>query len=376
MLAAGRRPSRTRANIAMKLYQRSIEGSISRRSGVLNGRLYDVRLPRLGVDLESILDREKEIVHHIILGFTRNGHHLLSYSTNDLLNDLDRRRMSGCVSLHWWRFDPYKPLKNVASCSIFTGEFNGCDEPLLAVCEDADSTWVVTFGVFSSGSLSDSVQECFVTIAPNPVKSYPQLQAAAHPFFCVCLKYELCPPFPKVKPELSMGINDTVIVNTGVFVMALRIGRGCTDVSDMSCVSKLENWDQTGHCDSTSHPDTDSMPLQSDFISDKTTESAPSDLIRLVFVCEDAITRLSELIGSAVPKPDCVLMFDVVGWQGQEMRPVNADVWDAKCSRDDEVVVPVTQVIFNVDRYLSHALLLNKDIAGRVKAVMDYDMEV
>ena len=365
---------RSSRNIAAKLYQRSIEGPLTSRSGVLSGRLHDVRLPRLGVDLESILDVEKEIVHHVILGFTRDGHHLLSYSArHDLTNAFEGRRMEGCFLLHWWKFDQRRRLKNLACCRIFTGEFTGCDEPLLVVCEDADLNWIVAFGMFPSDSnMTDSIHECFATVAPNPVKSYPYLQPVAHPPFCVCLKYELCPPFPKIKPELSMRINDTVIVNTGAVVMALRIGRGGSD--DASFASQFGN---EGKQCVTQSSDCDSMSLGSGCIALQTmTESAPSDLIRLVFMCEDTLTRLSQLIGSVVPEPDCVLMFNVFDSQEREMKPVAADIWNHKCCTDGDVVVPVTQVIFNVDRYLSYALLINKDIAGRVKAVMDYDMEV
>ncbi|XP_062514107.1 uncharacterized protein LOC134189754 isoform X2 [Corticium candelabrum] len=305
--------------------------------------------------------------------YMTRGDHLLSYSTKYNLSDtFDQRRVDGCFSLHWWRFDQRKPLKISAICNIFRGEFNGCDDPLLSVCEDADSNWIVTFGMFPLNSQTDSVHECFVSIAPNPVKLYPTLVPIQRPEFCLCLKYELCPPFPKITPELTMRIPNTVIVNTGAFVMALRLGRSSADPNHS--VHTLTVGNTSKYVTTTQHSNS---LLSVDILSDELpTDFASSDIIRLVFTCDDVLTRLSHMTGSTVPKPDCVLMFDVVSCWGEEMKPVTADIWDDKCCTQDNIAVPVVQVIFNVDRYLSYALQSNKDIAGRVKAVMDYDMEV
>jgi hypothetical protein len=256
----------------------------------------------------------------------------------------------------------------VACCRIFTGKIAGCDEPLLVVCEEADLDWIVAFGMFPSDS---SAKECFVTVSPNPVKSYPYVEPFARPPFCVCLKYELCPPFPKIKPELNMRIKDTVIVNTGAAVMALHIGSNGKE--DTNFASQFGNGSK--QC-GTRSSDCSELSVGSHCITlQNIIESAPSDVIRLIFVCDDTLTKLSQLIG-VVPEPDCVLMFNVYDSQEQEMKPVSADIWNDQCCSDGDIVVPVTQIIFNIDQYLSHALLINKDIAGRVKAVMDYEMEM
>ena len=101
---------------------------------------------RLRLPVEALLDEECLLLHGVLLGFNRQGSHLVSYST------------SGGHTLHVWRFDASalpSPSLLQASVPLFAGHIPAAvdgpfgEEPValtIRVCESVDGSTLLVYG--------------------------------------------------------------------------------------------------------------------------------------------------------------------------------------------------------------------------------------
>ncbi|KAL5486406.1 hypothetical protein EMCRGX_G018876 [Ephydatia muelleri] len=160
------------------------------------------------IDLDDILDAERVLMDgHVILGFTRNGQHLISYQCH-----IDAAHV---YSLHWWRFDLRSPLHHVHSEELFRGEKIEHDLHLI-IGQTPDDGFVVVFGS-ALDRLNEDCRPCYVTVLPscNVEATTFEKQCTFH------FKFELLQPYPPFSPSLSLSLTGCVVLNTGDSLVVL-----------------------------------------------------------------------------------------------------------------------------------------------------------
>ena len=142
------------------------------------------------------LSNSSAFFSHIILGFTRDGQHLISYQCRvDALHT---------YSLHWWRFNLRSPLRHVHYEELFRGEKIEQDLHLI-VCQTPDDGSVVVLGS-TLGLAEDDCRSCYISVLPscNPEDTTRKPSSTFH------IKYELLPPYPPFSPSLSLSLTGTI----------------------------------------------------------------------------------------------------------------------------------------------------------------------
>jgi len=134
-------------------------------------------------------------------------------------------------SLHWWEFHQWRPLVQVFAVALFDEEEIHEDLHLL-IAESPDELQTVVYGEVRSVK-EDHSHQCYVTVCaapsphPCPLCKYTALggitERCLKHSFVVHFKYDLLPPFPIFNPSTNLKMDDTVLFNTGDFLMALRI---------------------------------------------------------------------------------------------------------------------------------------------------------
>lgn len=141
---AGKRPC---VNIIDRLAERQI--------GERNSGLFFHKTPdRLIFPLEDLVDARQELLECIVLGFTRNGDHLISYKRNN---------SNHSYSLQLWKFTPHQPVTLAIEVPLFGGLYPAAgtmgEEPMfledhmrIAMHEVVDSTFLIVHGMDSARS--------------------------------------------------------------------------------------------------------------------------------------------------------------------------------------------------------------------------------
>ncbi len=80
----------------------------------VSSQIYSKLPGRLGFSLRSLVDESVLDEGHVFLGFTKNGHFVLSYTLH-VEADEHTAYPIYVYRLQWWRFVPYKRLKKVFS---------------------------------------------------------------------------------------------------------------------------------------------------------------------------------------------------------------------------------------------------------------------
>ncbi|XP_068727567.1 uncharacterized protein [Montipora capricornis] len=212
-------------NIVSKLALRETMGTLQPYSRANRLRLFKKCPQRFCIPLKSILDVNGDLMRgHVILGFTKSGKYLISYC---LKIDSDDASPLPCYrySLHWWQFNQQRPLVQVFCVALFDKE-DIQQDLLLMVAESSDESTFVIYGETFSVKEEES-RHCYVTIcaAPSPgaCQGCKSANKCLKHSFVVHFNYDLLPPFPTFIPSISLRTEDTVLINTGDFLMALKV---------------------------------------------------------------------------------------------------------------------------------------------------------
>ncbi|KAJ7377024.1 protein ubiquitination [Desmophyllum pertusum] len=223
-------------------------------------RLFKKCPQRFCIPLESILDVNGVLRKgHVILGFTKNGRYLISYCLK-IDNDDSSPMPRYAYSLHWWQFHQWRPLVQVFTVPLFD-EDEIHEDLHLMVAESPDESQIVVYGEIRCFK-EDQSHQCYVTVCagpsprPCPVCKYAPLggitaRCLKHSFV-VNFKYDLLPPFPLFNPSTNLKMEDTVLFNTGDFLMALRVLTTDGHGNNLPEVLKSLNPDRKDHISNTS----------------------------------------------------------------------------------------------------------------------------
>lgn len=158
-------------NLAFKLADREL--------GVRKRSCMPSRIPpRLVVPLERILDYDCAILSSVILGFTRDGRHLLAYRVSSSVGRSNNADVDQ-YTLEWWEFSLSNRLRKVAEspmlCS-YSGEsqlsyFETSSHLGLHVLESPDSHCFVCCGVEKYGSDEPGSKGVHISIVPSPFET-------------------------------------------------------------------------------------------------------------------------------------------------------------------------------------------------------------
>ncbi|KAK2556767.1 DDB1- and CUL4-associated factor 15 [Acropora cervicornis] len=212
-------------SIVTKLALRETTGNLQPLSRANRLRFYKKCPQRLCVPLENILDVNGELKEgHVILGFTKSGKYLISYC---LKIESDDASPVPCYhySLHWWQFDQQSPLIQVFNVALFEKDEIHQDLHIM-VAESQDESMFVIYGEIYSAK-DDQSRQCYVTVcaAPSscPCNGCMSTKQCLKHSFVMYFNYDLFPPFPIFNPSISLKMEDTVLINTGDFLMALKV---------------------------------------------------------------------------------------------------------------------------------------------------------
>ncbi|XP_073259368.1 uncharacterized protein [Porites lutea] len=224
---------KTKDNLITKLALRETRGNMQPHLRGNRQRFFKKYPQRFCIPLANILDSNGAIKKgHVILGFTKNGRYLVSYSLK-IDNDDSSPLLCYVYSLHWWEFNQHKPLVEVFSVTLFDKEEIHQDLHLIVAESQDESTFVVYGQTHSVKDDYDQSHQCYVTVCAGPSPhpcvgcNYASLgrvtdKCLKHSFV-VHFKFDLMAPFPMFNPSLSLKMQDTVLFNTGDFLMALKV---------------------------------------------------------------------------------------------------------------------------------------------------------
>ncbi|XP_046844713.1 uncharacterized protein LOC124438581 [Xenia sp. Carnegie-2017] len=151
---------------------------------------------------------------HVLLGFTNCGEYVISY-----LQDRDSHSLPFYkYTLHWWKFDLRRPLREVCSVSLFE-ERSIMGELKLLVCQTFNDDRIVVHGCAPQRG-DEQTRQCFVTICTSPPRTN---ELPSENTWAVHMMYTLLSPFPKLVPQVHLKLKHTVIINSVDSVHAITI---------------------------------------------------------------------------------------------------------------------------------------------------------
>ncbi|KAK2152086.1 hypothetical protein LSH36_340g06043 [Paralvinella palmiformis] len=276
----------------------------------VTSQIYNKLPARLACPLRNLVDEVTLDEGHVFLGFTKNGHFVLSYTLH-VEADEHTAYPIYVFRLHFWRFIPYKKLKKVGEVRLF-GEEEIQQDLFIAVCEwPTDDTRIVIHGYCAP---SDSEKhQCYVTVTAvppvGPCDDCNQLAIlhAQHGYqgslsavparclnhaFTVHTKYELAPPYPSFVPKVFLKLDGVVVVNTGDSLIAMSV-----DIEDnhggfgFGLYSPRVTRSMSNLSTASSNPSDDQMSLDS--------HERLSDAKPLEDVCEFSTEPLLNVLGGS-----------------------------------------------------------------------------
>ncbi|XP_031566653.1 uncharacterized protein LOC116301698 [Actinia tenebrosa] len=232
-------------NQVQKLALRQVCGSLQPFSRSNPVRLFTKYSQKCCFKLSDILDKKGEIRDgHVILGFTKDGTHLISYS---LVIDtrLELPQPVYTYTLHWWRFQYSKPLFKVQSATLFY------DQPIshalhLIVSQSPDEKQVIVWGRGPT-SKEEQTCRCYVTVCAAPpnkpcdkCKAYSNKPCHEHSY-SAHIMYDSLPPYPVFLPSICLQIPGTVFFNSGDSLIAFKCVPCVNDFEVENAIHEFKN---------------------------------------------------------------------------------------------------------------------------------------
>lgn len=228
-------------NFLQKLHILQIRGCLKKHNFSSNVKLFHKLPHRLVFPLRDLVGESILHAGHVFLGFTRDGHFLLSYTVQV---EVDVNTSAPCYiyQLHWWHFMPYRPLKKMSEVRLF-GENEINQDLRIVVCQwPMDEENILIYGCCTS-SVQDAVQ-CYLTITAQPslqqcsdcmtlkdkqIRDESLCSEGSHTIRCLkhCFtihtNFILVPPYPSFSPSICMKKDKMVLINTGDNIVSLSI---------------------------------------------------------------------------------------------------------------------------------------------------------
>ncbi|XP_059483029.1 uncharacterized protein LOC132201118 [Neocloeon triangulifer] len=215
--------------------------------------------------LEDIFPASALLKGHIVLGFSRCGQFLLTYTINSY--ESSGLNFTYNYTLHWWVCIPRSTARRVAEVTLFKNQ--GVEENLfISLCQwPNDNSKMLIYGTSDPyNSITTQTKPFYVTVTMVPsLHNCNECQRVAATFdvedlaanwdSCVrfsCLRHgatvhtscDIVAPYPTFEPSICMKLDGTVVINTGNFLHVLTVdlenSRGCKEEPEGSvAVSRL-----------------------------------------------------------------------------------------------------------------------------------------
>eukprot|EP00062_Callorhinchus_milii_P025501 gi/632986549/ref/XP_007910302.1/ PREDICTED: DDB1- and CUL4-associated factor 15 [Callorhinchus milii] len=240
--SAKKRPvaaAKRKTNVLRSLHRLKITGQFSHR-------MFQNLPPILCVPLKNIVDDVFLLAGHIFLGFTKCGRYVLSYTREQVFDELP----DYVYYLYWWKFNIHDKLKQVRQIRLFKDQ-EVYSDLYLTVCEwPSDPTKLIVFG-FNIRSVYDLLinmvmsdendRDIYITaVAAPPFTQCPDCRDTAllttdDPNTC-CLqhgfmlhtKFQVVYPFPTFQPAFQLKKDGVVLLNTSYSLVACAISVNTT----------------------------------------------------------------------------------------------------------------------------------------------------
>ncbi|KAL5269696.1 hypothetical protein ACHWQZ_G003230 [Mnemiopsis leidyi] len=212
-------------NIVSKLYNRQLCGRVTGGRGPPERevRLCEPRQPWYYFPLKSIIDTHQALLKgHVLLGFLKDGIHLISYLCQVEPSEVDILHSLYTYTLYIWRFDLGSPLHKVWTYPLFVGETITSDLQLV-ICEAAENDRLVVHGAEMRLEETSSSRQCYVSVFPSPDRMLRMQHDLQSDAYFVHFKYDMQPPYPPFSPLLSLKLRDSVVCNTGDSITVLTV---------------------------------------------------------------------------------------------------------------------------------------------------------
>ncbi|CAB3359272.1 Hypothetical predicted protein [Cloeon dipterum] len=211
--------------------------------------------------LEDIFPASALLKGHIVLGFSRCGQFLLTYTINSY--ESSGINFTYNYTLHWWACIPRCMARRVAEVTLFKNQ--GVEENLyISLCQwPNDNSKMLIYGTTDPANTTTTQTKPFyvtVTMVPSlhncqdcqkVAATFDVEDLAANWDSCVrfsCLRHgatvhstcDIVAPYPTFEPTICMKLDGTAVINTGNFLHVLKVelenSRVLRDESD-ECVA-------------------------------------------------------------------------------------------------------------------------------------------
>ncbi|KAK3243370.1 hypothetical protein CYMTET_46973 [Cymbomonas tetramitiformis] len=188
-------------NVLLRLRDRELCSKSAR------DKIYSKIPPRLVFRIEHILDVKRAVLDSVILGFTRDGRFLLSYSSNEAQYRLQAWEFSSSgplcirmdVPIFYQEKDSLAPnLRSSFGDAASLLESDGPDDTLrITVCETPDDNFLVVHGVAESPAESSSSSVNYISVLIHPRLQALPGRAASPPVSKSCVQsLQYCSALP------------------------------------------------------------------------------------------------------------------------------------------------------------------------------------
>ncbi|PRP76383.1 hypothetical protein PROFUN_15284 [Planoprotostelium fungivorum] len=204
----------------------------SKMENSLKSNFFETAPPHAIASLDEIIDDRGELRTCIILGFTRDGNHLISYSSTT--DNSGAHHFFSEEEQHYflqiWSFKLKNKSKKISEHPLFGGAAISTRHGSglrLTIMEDAEQNLFLIHGCHNVREDDRSTSEDHhITIVPSPIILFGHVKNDGYdPLDCIHLRYPCQDPFPSFDPRLNFISPNIMLINTGSAVHCLRMHR-------------------------------------------------------------------------------------------------------------------------------------------------------